>query len=260
MSDTKPSPLGPAIDIAFIAVAFPVFTFTLHVILRRGAELVGYAPNLGVCLALAGVVVVTIMIGLSAGWAQRWAVIGIAFSFTCVAAMAAVGFSQFPDGGYDAQNYHLPSVLRLLCGWKPIVAATDLTLSNSYPSGTWTILGGFDATFGFESGRAIGPILMLAAIGAVWKMLRSAGTAAASCALITVMLVANPVALCQIFTAYADGTQYELTLILVCSLITMLEDRGLAAALLAGAAIILVCNTKLTGLFFAALAAVTWGG
>ena len=259
VSNTKPTPLGPSIDLGFIAAAFPVFTFTLHVILRRGAELVGYAPNLGVCLALA-VVAVTVMVGLSAGRGQRWAVIGIALSFTGVAAVAAVGFRQLPDGGWDAQMYHLPSVLRLLSGWKPMVAATDLMLSNHFPSGTWTILAGFDAIFGFESGRAIGPILMLAASGAVWTTFRKVGTAAAPCAVVTVLLVANPVALSQFFTAYADGTLYELTLILICSLIIMLEDRGLAAALLAGAAMILVCNTKLTGLFFAALAVATWGG
>ncbi|MGA8758159.1 MAG: hypothetical protein WB611_17860, partial [Stellaceae bacterium] len=140
------------------------------------------------------------------------------------------------------------------------VAATDLTQSNHWPSGAWTILAGFDAIFGIESGRAIGPLLMLAAGGAVWKTFRSVGTAAAPCTIITVMLVANPVALSQIFTAYADGTLYELMLILICSLIVMLEDRGLAVALLAGAAMILVCNTKLVGLFFTALAVATWGG
>ena len=259
MSNTEPTPLGPSIDLGFITAALAVFTFTLHVILRRGAELVGYAPNLGVCLALA-VVAVTVMVGLSAGRGQRWAVIGIALSFTGVAAAAAVGFRQLPDAGWDAQMYHLPSVLRLLSGWKPMIAATDLMLSNLYPSGTWTILAGFDAIFGFESGRAIGPILMLAASGIVWKTFRRVGTTAASCAVVTITLVANPVALSQLFTAYADGTLYELTLILICSLIIMLEDRGLGAALLAGAAMILVCNTKLTGLFFAALAVATWGG
>jgi hypothetical protein len=200
------------------------------------------------------------MVGLSAGWDRRWAVIGVALSFTGVAAVAALGFRQLPDSGWDAQTYHLPSVLRLLSGWKPMVAATDLTLSNHFPSGTWTILAGFDAIFGFESGRAIGPLLMLAAGGAVWKTFRMLGMTAAPCTVVTVMLVANPVALSQIFTAYADGTLYELTLILICCLIIMLEDRGLAVALLAGAAMILVCNAKLAGLFFAALAVATWGG
>jgi len=219
----------------------------------------GYAPNLGACLVLT-VVAVTVTIGRSAGWGQRWAVMGIAMSFTAVAALAALGFRQLPDSGWDAQMYHLPSVLRLLSGWRPMVAATDLTLSNHFPSGTWTILAGFDAIFGFESGRAIGPILILAACGAVWTTFRKAGTAAAPCAVFTIVLVANPVALSQFFTAYADGTLYELTLILICSLIMMLEDQGVATALLAGAAMILVCNTKLAGLFFAALAVATWGG
>ena len=258
MSDTEPTPLSPAIDLAFIAAAFPVLVFTLHVILCRGIELVGYAPNLGVCLALA-VVAVTMVLGLSAGWGPRWVVIGIAVSLTGIAAVAAIGFRQVPDNGWDSQMYHLPSVLRLLSGWKPMVEATDLTQSNHWPSGTWTTLAGFDAIFGFESGRAIGPILMLAAGGAVWKTFRMVGTTTLPCTIITVMLVANPVALSQIFTAYADGTLYELTLILICSLMIMLEDRGLATTILAGAAMILVCNTKLTGFFFAVLAVATWG-
>ena len=61
------------------------------------------------------------------------------------------------------------------------------------------------------------------------------------------------------FTAFADGVLYELTLILICSLLMMLEDRRLATAMLACAAMILVFNTKLTGLLFAPLAVATWG-
>ena len=35
MSNTEPTPLGPSIDLGFITAALAVFTFTLHVILRR---------------------------------------------------------------------------------------------------------------------------------------------------------------------------------------------------------------------------------
>jgi hypothetical protein len=244
-------------DFGFAAAACPVFTFTLLVILRRGAELAGYAPNLGVMLVISAVVIVVLM--LLTDRAQRRAYGGIALFFVGVAATAALGFRKIPDDGFDAQSYHLPSVLRLLNGWKPMIEATDLTLSNHYPSGVWTILAGFDSIFGFESGRAIGPILMLAAGGAVWTMLRRVGIAAAPGALITVLLVANPVAVSQVFTALADGVLYELTLILICSLLMMLEDRRLATAMLACAAMILVFNTKVAGLLFAPLAVATWG-
>lgn len=247
-----------ATDFGFTAAALPVFTFTLLVILRRGAELAGYAPNLGVMLVISAAVVVVLR--WVADRPQRWACGAIALFFVGVAVTAALGFRKLPDHGFDAQSYHLPSVLRLLAGWKPMIEATDLTLSNHYPSGMWTILAGFDAIFGFESGRAIGPILMLAAGGAVWTMLRRVGITAVPCALVTILLVANPVAVSQMFTAYADGVLYELTLILICSLLMMLEDRRLATTMLACAATILVFNTKLAGFLFAPLAMATWGG
>ena len=244
-------------DLGFAAAAFPVFTFTLLVILRRGAELAGYAPNLGLLLVLSAAVIAALM--LADDQAHRWATGAIVVFFAGLAATAALGFHKIPDAGFDAQTYHLPSVLRLLNGWKPMIEATDLPLSNHYPSGIWTILAGFDSIFGFESGRAIGPILMLAAGGAVWTMLRRVGVAAVPCAIVTALLVANPVAVSQIFTAYADGVLYELALILICSLLMMVEDRRPAMTMLACAAMILVFNTKLAGLFFAPLALATWG-
>jgi len=247
-----------AADLGFAAAAFPVFTFTLLVLLRRGAELAGYAPNLGVLLVLSAAAVVVLMLS-PADRAQRWAYAGIALFFVGVATTAALVFRKIPDNGFDAQAYHLPSVLRLLNGWRPMIEATDLTMSNHQPSGMWTILAGSDSIFGFESGRAIGPILMLAAGGAVWTVLRRIGMAATPRAVVTVLLVANPVTISQIFTAFADGVLYELTLILICSLLMMLEDRRLATALLAGAAMILVFNTKLAGFLFAPLAVATWG-
>ena len=244
-------------EFGFAAAAFSVLTFTLLVILRRGAELAGYAPNLGVMLVLSAAVIVVLM--LSADRAHRWVSGGSALFMAGVAATAALGFRKIPDYGFDAQSYHLPSVLRLLNGWKPMIEPTDLTLSNHYPSGMWTILAGIDSIFGFESGRAIGPIVMLAAGGVVWTMLHRVGLAAVPRALVTVLLVANPVAVSEMFTAYADGVLYELTLILICSLLMLLEDRRLATTMLACASTILVVNTKLAGLLFAPLALATWG-
>lgn len=247
-----------ATDLGFATAAFPVFTFTLLVILRRAAEVIGYAPNLGVLLVLstAAVVVVTLA---TADRAQRGAYAGIVLFLVGVATTTALVFRKIPDNGFDAQAYHLPSVLRLLNGWKPMIEATDLMMANHQPSGMWTLLAGFDCIFGFESGRAVVPILMLAAGGAVWTMLRRIGMAVAPRVVVTILLIANPVAVSQIFTAFADGALYELTLILICSLLMMLDDRRLAPAMLAAATMILVFNTKLAGLLFAPLAVATWG-
>ncbi|WP_461369259.1 hypothetical protein [Candidatus Darwinibacter acetoxidans] len=243
----------------FAAAAFPVFALALDVILRRVAELTGYAPNPGACLAFA-VVAAAIYVTVSAGQHLRWKIGAIALLITVIAILAAIGFRQFPDHGFDAQSYHLPSVLRLMNGWKPMVEATDLTLSNYYPSGMWTILAGFDAIFGFESGRALGLILMIAAFSALWTVLLRADITAVQRTIICALLVGNPVALSQFFTSLVDGALYQMVLIFICSLILMLERRDLFVALLATAALILVINTKLTGLFFAATAIAIWAG
>ena len=84
-----------ATDLGFAAAAFPVFTFTLLVFLRRGAELAGYAPNLGVLLVLSAAVVALMM--SPADRAQRWAYAGIVLFFVGLAATAALGFRKIPD-------------------------------------------------------------------------------------------------------------------------------------------------------------------
>jgi hypothetical protein len=236
-----------------VIAAFPVLTFALQVILRRIAELGCFAPNLGACLALAAVVI-AIFLAYSVSRNRRATVITIVLFLSAIAALASVGFARMPDNGFDAQSYHLPSVLRLLDGWRPMIEATDLTLSNSYPSAIWTILGGFDAIFGFESGRAINLILIIAAGGAVWALFEQVGASPLQTAVISLTIIANPIAVSQFFTSLADGTLYELALILMCSLIIMIEDRSLICVLLGGASLILVSNVKSTGLFFAFIA------
>jgi hypothetical protein len=245
-------------SLAFAIAAIPIFTFCLEVTIRRAAEFAGFALDPGISLALAATVTCVAMIG--AAERRGGVIFGIAVLLAAAATVAALGFRRFPDNGFDAQSYHLPSELRLLAGWKPMVEGTDLILSNSYPSGLWTMLGGFDAIFGFESGRAIVPLVMIAAFSASWSLFRRAEFSAGQSSALALLLVANPVALSQSLSALPDGVLYELTLMLVCTLMTMIEDLSLKPALLAGAALLLVCNVKLTGLYFTTLALVVWCG
>jgi hypothetical protein len=239
-------------SLPFAVAAIPIFTFCLEVMMRRAAEFAGFAPNAGVCLSLA--VTATCVPMVAVAEKRGGTIFGIGVLLAATASFAAVGFHHFPDNGFDAQSYHLPSELRLLAGWKAMVERTDLMLSNSYPSGIWTVLAGFDAIFGFESGRSFLLMLMTSAFAVTWSVLRRAGVSAAASFMMSSLLVANPVALSQMFTALSDGAAYELALILLCGLLLMLENRDTAAALFAGATMILLCNAKLSGPYFAALA------
>jgi hypothetical protein len=250
----------PAVEdeLAWALATIPTAALALHILARRATEAVGLILNLGACLVLA--FAAACVFAFSTARTDRLALLSVLALQAAVAIPAALAFHRLPDNGFDAQSYHLPSVLRLLAGWKPLVERTDLVLSNSYPSGMWTVLGGFDAIFGFESGRAIVPLLMIAAFSAAWSLFRRAGFCAVQSFALSFLLVADPVALSQSLSALPDGVLYELALILVCALMSMLEDLTLKPALLAGAALILVCNIKLTGLYFAVLAIAVWCG
>ena len=245
-------------SLAFAVAAIPVLTFCLAILVRRLAELSGDAWNPGLCLAAA---FAATGLGLIAAFpARRWRVFALMAGQASLAVAAALAFHKLPDNGFDAQSYHLPSALRLLAGWRPMVEPTDLTLSNSYPSGLWTVFAGFDALFGFESGRAASVLLIVGAFAAAGALLRRTGLSPALSSGFALILAANPVVLSQALTALSDGPMSELALTLICSLLVMLEDKGVPAALLAGAALILLCNVKLTGLYFGGLALLVAGG
>lgn len=255
---TRSSPISDT-PAAFALAGIAPVAFALQVAARRMAELAGFAPHLGVVL-IAATVAAMVLLGATVAPGRRRRFVAASLCVAAVAALAGAAFHRLPDQGFDAQSYHLPSVLRLIAGWRPLAGPTDLTLSNTYPSATWTVMGGFDTLFGFESGRATGPVLILAAGALLWRLCRRAGAGALSAFAVALVITANPVVVSQMFTGFADGTLYLLAVILIASLILMLEDRGPGLALIGGAALILLVNTKLSGLFFAGLALAVAGG
>ena len=120
------------------------------------------------------------------------------------------------------------------------------------------IQAGFDNLFGFESGRALGPLLFAAAAGVTASVLRRVGYSLFMRTMLVIILVGNTVAISQAFTGYLDGPLYELALILICALVLMLDEPHSPATLIAAAALVLLINTKLAAVFFAALSIGTW--
>jgi len=238
---------------ATLAVAaFPVVSFALLVLARRAGELVGLRLPMGGLLIVAsfgsGVLVL-----LAADPTRRLKCSLGLLLMIGYAIAAALLFRGIPDPGWDSQTYHLPSMLRLIAGWRPLIEPTDLTLSNVYPNAGWTLLGGFSELFGFESGRAISALLMLSVASLLWKVLRDIGMSAALAIAVTLACSANPIALSQLFTALSDGLVWYLTAILLLSLLIMLDDRRWIVTLTAMAALMLLINIKLSGIYFATI-------
>ncbi len=257
ITGTFPASCPRPFSLALATAAFSLFTLALHLLLRRAVELAGAGPGLGATLVIAACLALALCV-FCFGMHNAPALAATATATAILAAVAATGFHALPDNGFDPQSYHLPSVLRLLHGWKPIWEATDLTLSNAYPNGMWLIHAGFDSIFGFESGRAAGPLIAVAALAFTGFVLRAAGTGRVMCVLLAIFLVGNTVVISQFFTGFLDGPLYELALILILALARMLYGRDIAVTCVAAAALVLLVNAKTSAIFFAALAFATW--
>ncbi len=251
------APPARTLNLALAATAFPLFAFALYLLLRRSMELAGIDPGLGASLVIAACLALALCVRCF-GRRHAPALVAIAAGMAILAAAAAIGFHALPDNGFDPQSYHLPSVLRLLHGWKPIREATDLTLSNDYPNGVWLIQAGFDAIFSFESGRAFGLLIGTAALAFTAFVLSSAGYRPLTCGLLAIFLAGNTVTISQFFTGFIDGPLYELALILICALVQLFYSRELAIPLIGASALILLINSKSAAVFFAPLAIAAW--
>jgi hypothetical protein len=238
---------------ASLALAvFAVVAFALQVFARRIGELAGFSLPMGVLLIAASIGAGTLVLLADDSERRFECLVTLLVITGCTVAFALV-FREVPDPGWDSQTYHLPSMMRLIAGWRPLIEPTNLTLSNAYPNGGWTLLAGFAELFGFESGRAINLVLMLSAGVLLWKVLCRSGVSATSAAAAALVLSANPVAISQLFTALADGLVWYLTIILLMSMIIMLDDRRWIMILSAISALILLINAKISGLYFAAI-------
>jgi hypothetical protein len=239
---------GPALVLA----AFPTLTCAAQVLMRRTSELAGAAPNLGVLLIAAAIISGGFVVLADAGnrrVANLITVIAVVAGFVA----AGLAFHRIPDFGYDSQTLHLPSVLRLMSGWRPLIEPTDILQSNTYPSAGWTVLAGSDALLGFESGRAIYALLSLSSGALLWAIIRGAGVPVLAATIMAIVGAANPVILYQFFTSYEDAPLGNLIVILFCGLMLAIDDRRWIVCLLSGATLILLVNIKLVGIFFALL-------
>jgi len=159
------------------------------------------------------------------------------------------------DPSFDGNTYHQETIARLLGGWNPYrdgYVPSDMSpWTRHYAKGLEIIASSIAAATGsIESGKAVNFLLLSATTFLLQPFLQRLSPALTrrSRIVLTVALVANPVAMSQMLTFYIDYSKYYyllLTVILACRLTTLqpLVDRARDSLLLTGV-ILLAIATK----------------
>jgi hypothetical protein len=219
-------------------------------------------------MPLQGFVLPTALVGsyLVTGWGARiyfrspfrMALLVAALLALLVAASARISLA-FYDVSFDGQAYHQEGIYQLAHGWDPLFARHfspsapfQNVLLNHYPKGSWTVEAAmYRLTGHIETGKFANLLLVCAAfslaLAAFTAMQKKLGAWPVAMA---VLVAANPVVLCQIFTFYVDGQMASLFVCLaaLCFLGAVIGNAWVD--LLWFEAAILIIQVKFTGLVY----------
>ncbi len=183
------------------------------------------------------------------GWRAVAAGAGVVAALLLVAA-------AFYDTSWDGESYHLPGVITLAGGWNPVAGPSGIERVDIWPSGSWFLRAQLARGVGcVEAGKAMTGILALASL-LLWAGTLEALTGrplSGAQRLGVLVLAANPVVLAQLSTFYLDSDVAVLSMSLLAGvLLTATEFRGLGVAIACAATVLLV-NSKISGVYYAAV-------
>jgi hypothetical protein len=160
------------------------------------------------------------------------------------------------DTSWDGTSYHLPALLAIAGGWNPVFAPSDIIPVNLQANGLWTVEAALYAMTGsVEGAKGLNFLFVAAALLTLvpaWTELRRRSLSALELAF-AYAIVANPVALGQLFTFHVDGSVYEIGIVLLSAVLLSRSAYRRAALGLTAASIILVTGAKLTGIYYGAV-------
>ena len=162
------------------------------------------------------------------------------------------------DPGFDSYAYHLEAIRSLRDGWDPFASTHPNVFVDSYPSGHWelqAVLAGLSGNLLAGSSLTVGLIVTVgllshrffaeqfAKFGLPYRLIGAP--------LLALLVIGNPVAITQVQTHYVDAPLY----LYGCGLLFLLLSDAVKSDRIAlwavAACIVLIVNTKLTGLFYA---------
>jgi len=178
-----------------------------------------------------------------------------------VAASARISLA-FYDVSFDGQAYHQEGVYQLAHGWNPLFTRyiSPITVDQNvklihFTKGPWIIAAAmYRLTGRIETGKFANIPLVCAALSlALAVFAGSRKKLSAWAAAMAVLVAANPVTLCQIFTFYVDGQMASLLACVAALCYLSVADGNPWVYLVLLEAAVLIIQVKFTGLVYVAI-------
>lgn len=177
-----------------------------------------------------------------------------------IALVALIKFTYIYDYSWDGMSYHLPSILSIQDGWNPFRdPPVPLVLTNTYPNGFWTLSAVYGAILGNpEYGKIINSFLGVTfIILSIHVMDLIKNNKILSFIVINCVLLSNVNS--QFFTNYLDGSIFILfSLVFIVIFIHIHESINLKYSVALFSIMIVLINTKTSGLYFAIIAILSY--
>lgn len=152
------------------------------------------------------------------------------------------------DFSFDGNAYHQLTIVELMNGWNPFRNPNNDAASVwgiHYARAFETISASIALTFGhLEWGRAVNPMLILGTGLMAYPTLRSIGVRYGASIAITLLLMANPIGMEQLFTYLNDFPKYYYVVIAIILLIRIFRHPTLRPEAMLCAVLILGIGTK----------------
>ena len=165
----------------------------------------------------------------------------------------------FYDVSFDGQAYHQEGVYQLAHGWNPLVTRyiSPISIDQNvklihFTKGPWIVAAAMVRLTGrIETGKFANILLVGAAFSMVLAVFAgSRKKLSAWPVAMAVLVAANPVALCQIFTFYVDGQMASLLACLAALCCLWATDYNPWVNLLLFETAVLIIQVKFTGLVY----------
>lgn len=180
----------------------------------------------------------------------------IIFSLLLVGVSIAISVFYF-DLSWDGQWYLQSAIYHLENSWNPFLEPIkefeifNSTPINHFPKSSWYFAASVFSTLGvFEAGKGINFILLFVTILLVYQTLQDYNIAKSKSIILTAIVVLNPVVWSEITTYLVDGLLVLYLTIYITILFAWLRSPNIKLVLIGSFAIVLVINTKFTGLVF----------
>lgn len=187
--------------------------------------------------------------------------IAITFSLVVLAVSLLLGWFYF-DLSWDGQAYHQSAVYDLAGRWNPLFQSLDTPdhVNDSsvlfFPKNSWIFGAALLRLFGtVEIGKAYNFIVLFAALGVVYALCRSFNMRVWRAALLTLLVLLNPVVWSELSGYLNDGDLYLCLVIYLAAMILWQRDSKPLFLSIAVMAVVCLVNVKFTGLVFFLIAA-----